>query len=311
MLQYVVTGNVMIDNVYFSDGTVNKNQLGGPSVFAYTGVSLWTDDALLVCNVGRDFYDYFDDWVRQNEICTSGIVIKADHCNTCHLEYYEDGTYGDRGLITGDRFWENLGSLKTTPEDIEKFTMDGNVKGIYIAQNCDSVFWNKLGEMKQRDKFKIMWEIEAPFATKKYMDKILHALTFTDIFSINLQEAQKLTEAESEEKIIEQLKQLPVDMILFRVGERGLYTIHTGESYFHPSVKVDKVIDPTGCGNTSTGAALYAYCEYRDPIKVGIMANVAAAMNLRQYGVIPDTKVLRSDALEQVERLYKNYLHKI
>jgi sugar/nucleoside kinase (ribokinase family) len=310
-VEYIVAGNVMIDSVYFANKSENKNQLGGPAIFAYSGVNLWTDNALLVSNVGRDFYDYFNDWIRTNNVSDAGILVKTDYSNHMQLEYIKDGNYVNDEKELVDRVWENLGYLKITPEDIEAHTINGGIKGLYIAQNCDSVIWDKLGVIKERDKFKIMWEIEAPYAKEKYIDKVIHALSYTDVFSINLKEAQNLFGTLVEEEIIEQMKQLPTDMIIFRVGERGLYTIHKNKHYFHPTITIGKVIDPTGCGNASTGAALYAYCEYKDPISVGIKANVTAAFNTQNYGVIPDINVIRDRASMIFKEQYKKNINTI
>ena len=67
------------------------------------------------------------------------------------------------------------------------------------------------------------------------------------------------------------------------------------------------MVDPTGCGNTSTGGALYAYAEGYDPLMVGIMANVASGQNIRQYGVIQDFAKAREEAQAQVQELYAKY----
>ncbi len=89
------------------------------------------------------------------------------------------------------------------------------VKGVYVAQNCDHVFWDQLGAIKERDGFKIMWEIEAPSSYKKYLDKVIYACQYVDIFSINIAEAQHLFDVEGDEACIAELRKLPVDMVLF------------------------------------------------------------------------------------------------
>ena len=102
------------------------------------------------------------------------------------------------------------------------------------------------------------------------------------------------------------MKSLKIPLILFRVGEKGLYTIAEGRHWFVPSVGSETAVDPTGCGNCSTGASLYAFCEGYDPLMIGVMANVAAAYNVRQYGPYPlfDEKA-RLEALKMSEELYR------
>ena len=138
------------------------------------------------------------------------------------------------------------------------------------------------------------------------MDKVLYACQFADIFSINVAETRKLFECETDEDCIRGLQTLPVDMTLFRVGERGAYVVTKDDSVYLPPAP-GPVVDTVGCGNSSTGSALYAYAEGKDPLMVGIMANIASSMNIRQNGVIPDFDAIRDECYKEAEELYKKY----
>lgn len=309
-MKYVVGGNVMLDTVRFADGTAHlRESIGGPATFAYSGIKLWTDDVLQCSKVGEDYHTLFDPWIRKNHVETAGFKVMCQRSNHSHLVYFEDGTYG-----ADDTFQEDLrsdvgqdfGYLKTSPADLEVFTRAGGVQGVYVAQNCDKIFWNQLGRIKERDGFRVMWEIEAPSAHLRYLDQVRYACRVADIFSINIQEAQNLFGVEGDEACIRELQTLDVDVTLFRVGERGLYSVTRDQAIYLPPAP-GPVVDPTGCGNTSTGAALYAYVQGKDPLMIGIMANVAAAQNLRQFGVIEDFAAVRQEAFAQAEELYDYY----
>lgn len=307
-MDYIVFGNVMLDTVLPSanvDSGGGKH-IGGPATFAYTGIRLWTDSVMQSSKVGEDYHELFDPWIEQNNIERSGFEVVVEYCNHAYLVYNPDGTYSSAKNVKRFRqdWIQDFGYMKTTPEQISYWTKKKKPKGIYIAQNVDRVWWRKLAEIKKRDCFKMMWEIEAPSSHYEHMDSVLHALQYVDIFSINLQEAQNLFNLEAEEDIIRELQKLPVDYTLFRVGARGLYSVTPQKSYFLPSAPVEREVDPTGCGNTATGAALYAYCEGHDLLMIGIMANVAAAQNIRQYGVIPDFAAIRRSAFQLADKLY-------
>lgn len=309
-MDYIAAGNVMLDTVRFVDGSQsNREHIGGPATFAYSGIRLFTDSVLQCSNVGADYADLFLPWIAKNKVDTRGIKVKCDHCNHSYLTYNPDGTYGGDHSIERHRtdWHQDFGYMKTSPEEIGEFTGKGGVKGVYLAQNVDYIFWEKLGALRARDGFKMMWEIEAPSSYKKYMPAVQNALKSTDIFSINVQEAQNLFEVEGEEACIAELQKLPVGITLFRVGKKGLYSVTPTQVFFVPSAPVDKEIDPTGCGNTSTGSALYAYAEGHDPLMVGIMANVGSAQNIRQFGVIPDFAAVREQAFAQAKELYDAY----
>ena len=311
-MKYVIGGNVMLDTVRFPDGTEHtRESIGGPATFAYSGVKLFTDDVMQCSRLGEDYHALFDPWIENNKIETSGLKVVSDYCNHSYLVYYPDGTYGsshiDDQAIFGE-WMQNLGYMKTSPIDFAAVTTS-KTKGIYIAQNCDKVYWDQLGKVKERDGFKIMWEIEGPSSHKSFLDKVIYACRYVDIFSINIQEAQNLFDVVGDEACIKNLQKLPVDFTLFRVGERGAYAV-TPDQAFLVEPAPGPVIDPTGCGNTSTGAALYAYVEGYDPLMIVIIANVASSYNIRQFGVIPNFAEVREDAIAQVNKLYDFYKEK-
>lgn len=318
---YVICGNVMLDKVVFMDGTKSEHEsIGGPATFAYSGVRIWTDSVLQCSNLGADYKELFQPWIEKNNVVTDGYKVICDRCNHS-IMYFKDksGAYFDPGQVQLSEeekwlkhdAWQDFGYMKTSPEEIEQFTKGKNVKGVYVAQNADRVYWKKMEQIKKRDGFKLMWEIEGPWAHIHYLDDVREICRdAVDIFSLNIEEAQKLFDCVGDEACIRELQKLDVDMTLFRVGQRGAYVVTPTESIYLPPAP-GPVVDPTGCGNTSTGGALYAYAEGMDPLMVGIMANVASSMNIRQYGIIPDMVGIREECQKMAKALYSQYKEKM
>lgn len=315
-MKYAVFGNLMLDNIYFSDGSCSCNQLGGPAPFALSGIKLWTDDCVLGCNVGVDFDATYGPWMRQNRLSTEAIKAKTDRCTYTRLGYFDNGTYGQTDFcpsFTPEElmaFIQGRDYMAVTPEDIAAVVSGGDVKGIYIVRDCDLTFWRQLKAIKERDSFSVMWEIENDRAIPENLDRVREILQAVDVFSCNVQEACNLFSVGTEEDALDQLKKLDVDMIVFRVGAKGLYTIAKGQSWFHASLPNNGVVDATGCGNSSTGSALWGYCETHNPVAVGIIANIASSLNLRYRGVIPDILSLRETAYVMKDQLLAEYAAK-
>lgn len=324
--EYVIAGNVMLDKVVFLDGTVSgRESIGGPATFAYSGVRIWTDNVMQCSNLGADYETLFTPWIEKNNVVTDGYKVITDRCNHS-IMYFKDlsGAYMTREEIAAyeaslpeeekaslkwlkNDAWQDFGYMKTSPEEIEQWTKGGGVKGVYVAQNADRTFWKKLAAIKARDGFKLMWEIEGPWAHIHYLQDVKEiCAAAVDIFSLNIEEAQVLFDCEGDEACIKALQELDVDMTLFRVGQRGAYIVTKDDAFLLPPAP-GPVVDPTGCGNTSTGGALYAYAEGKDPLMVGIMANIASSMNIRQYGIIPDMVGVREECYKMAEELYQKY----
>ena len=77
---------------------------------------------------------------------------------------------------------------------------------------------------------------------------------------------------------------------------------------FGESIDVGELVDTTGCGNASTAAALYAYCEDFEPQRITIAANLSAAYNLLQHGPYPlFTREIRKEAEERLSLELSQY----
>lgn len=281
MSRYLCCGNIMSDAVEDKNGIVSDIHPGGPAFYALAGVRLWTGDCRLVSQAGEDYDGIYGKWLDDNGISRKSVRVSAENC-TQHILRYDrsDGVYSWRSVYGQ----ENLGFLKTTPEHIEEAISD-DTAGFYLAQNTDKVFWRKLEDIKSRRNVKMMWELEH----YKDLRRVMDVIGIADMWSLNLTEASLLFDlpVEREDDIINRIMKMPVEMTLFRVGKRGAYCVTPTDAVFCPSVDIAESIDPTGCGNCSTGAAMYAHLAGHSPAEVVAMANISAGFNAAQFGPYP------------------------
>jgi len=286
--KFVSCGNIMLDTVEHDNGARTEIHIGGPSMFALAGIRLYTKECGLVCQGGSDHVDKYRDWMRANRLGCDYIRVSADHCTQHVLRHHTDGTYEWKS-----RYGQQLmGYLKTTPEHIDAAT-DDTTEGIYLAQNTDKVFWGKLNEVKRKKNFKIMWELELPHPddgiAEDKLKRVMDVVPFADMWSLNVVEASYLFDIprDDEHSIIKRIMDMPVELTLFRVGKKGAYAVTPSDAVFCESIDITASVDPTGCGNNSTGAAMYAHVSGHSPKEVVVMANIAAGYNAAQLGPYP------------------------
>ncbi len=308
MTKYLTCGNIMSDFVEQADGTLGEIHMGGPAFFALTGVRLWSKDCRLLCRAGADYVETYGSWMAANGLECSSIKVDAEHCTQHILKHHLDGTYSFRS-----RFGiELLGYLKTRPEDIEE-ALTPDIKGIYMAQNVDRIYWQKIGRLKEKYPFKFMWELEnipEHLNGTGWLKAVKEVIGHADMWSLNSDEASRLfgIPKQNEEDLINEIMKMPVEMTLFRVGKKGAYAVSPTTAVFCPSIDIDKSVDPTGCGNCSTGAAMYAHVAGYSLKEVVIMANIAAGYNAAQYGPY---MLFTDEVMEHAHNLRKLYLEKI
>jgi len=284
MSKFLCCGNIMSDLVEDGNGVMSEPHIGGPAFYALTGVRLWSADCRLVSQVGADYSRLYGKWMEDNGLSNESVHIAAENCSQHILKYDKaDGTFSWRSRYGS----ENLGYLKTHPEHIEEAITD-DTAGFYLAQNTDKVFWEKIAGIKERHNVKMMWELEPP-QQEDGLQRVKDVIGIADMWSLNLTEASALFDIprEREEDIINLIMKMPVEMTLFRVGVRGAYCVTPTRAVFCPSIDISASIDPTGCGNCSTGAAMCAHLLGHSPEEVAAMANIAAGYNAAQYGPYP------------------------
>jgi len=304
-MEYVIAGPTITNDIVYADGRAVKRCLGG-SVFCVGGIKLWTDSCLYVSNVGADFDRYYGEWMRRNNLSERGInrILPYTHYNV--LRYGPDGLHSEASVYGEAYEAETFPADRLQAEQIAAVCGPAT-KGIYIEAYEHENIWEDIDMIRKNRGTKIMWEIPTSAALDPdRRERVLATLSKIDIFSLNLPEAKSLFAAAGEAEAAEKIKEFGRPCF-FRVGTRGSYWIDRSEIWFAPSVAGGETVDATGCGNCATAAALYGYCEGYEPLRTAVLANVAAAYNLRQYGPIPPvTKELRAAARAWAERIYSD-----
>ena len=329
-MKYIVEGFAITNRLRFLDGRIKDNIMGGGSFYAYTAVRMCTDDCLYISSVGDDFDEYYGEWFKNNHCSKDGLFVQLKKTVFNELKYFPDGSYIEYSIYGKKYTDEELYNIRKSgiaylkdedPEeeknrlvDIDKWAkfMD-DAKGLYTSQPLNEHNREVLTKHKVNG-CKIMWEIPSTgveTVSKIYDEKGIEGvkdyLKVIDIFSINRHECRDIFKVKTDEEIIPLLKKLNISTY-YRVGTEGAYMIVDNKEYFVPMISTtdkDKEIDPTGCGNTSTGAVMWAHIEGYDPLMTCIIGNVVASYNVRQYGPYLDmSEETRKEMLNISKEIY-------
>lgn len=284
-MKYIVCGPSIVNEVVCADGTERGPLLGG-SVFCVAGIRIWTSSCGYVSNVGDDFESFYGSWFTANGISTDKLSRILPHTWHTKLIYGDEGIHSETSIY-GEEDEAKLDALDVITAEQVARACDPDTLGIYIESREQSEFWQEVALVRKASHAKIMWEIP----TSATMDPTRHEGVFetiglTDYYSINLPEAKALFGVSDEQAAIKAIQALEKPCFL-RVGSKGSYMITKDDAAFAPSLTVGPIVDPTGCGNAPTAAALYGLCEGFDLYAVARAANISAAFNLLQYGPYP------------------------
>ena len=286
MAKYLVTGSTIVNDMLYADGTKQTGFLGG-SLYTVNSIKPYTDDLLFITTAGPDFDSLYGDYFRRNGLSQAGVEEVLPKTQYNIVEYNAAGQWWEHSIY-GEAYEKEIGLVPEVKAEFIIKHADENVKGIYLESRVIESVWKHLDEIRKAAPNAC---IQAELSTVDIDDPSLHAQVMEliekiDMYSVNLPESMTLFGTHSEEENIQKIIAIGKPCF-FRVGEKGSYMIHDGKAWFAPSVGAAESVDATGCGNCSTGASLYGYCEGKHPLMTAILANLAAGVNTRQYGPYP------------------------
>lgn len=278
-MDFIVASTSVTDEIRFADGKTVKKVAGGAGIYALCGIKLWSDCVMPVTGVGQDYKSLYGVWYEKNGISMDGLIIKDDKTPYNVIQYFEDGERSETPLYGAEHYKK----IEVTPKELEPYIQTS--KGVYIFKNSGHDFWDQLLPALEHRTGTVMWEIANDSTCLECMEEVKKIAEKIDIFSINLTESCHLFGVNTLDEVIGRFRQWRTGMIFLRQGSKGAVMITPKEVAFVPAVKDVKVVDPTGGGNSSSGAVLYGYCNGYSPRECGIMGSIAAAMCLEQFGV--------------------------
>ena len=309
--RFITTGMNLIDETHYEGSDDVQVRIGGSVIYGLNGMLYWTDDVAYTGRGGNDFTSTYGTYLSRNGISPNMVRILDEPTNRIAMRYHADGTSIRAG--TYDRDARAALEKKWRPDlrDIESY-VGGETEGLYISSPpeglCD--FWNGFFTFKAEHGFKVMWEPNPPCTFPENKKATQELCAKIEMASFNLSEGGRIFGTSSEEELIGVLQGLGPELVVLRVGSRGLYTITKDAVCFVPSAPLpvgQRVVDVTGCGNASTAATMVGWCMTHDPAKTGVMANISASYVLRQYGPADVTAADRKEASAQEEELLKKH----
>ena len=295
-MKYVIASTAVTDEIHFADGKSVEIVAGGAGIYALCGVKLWCDEVMLATGVGADFQEIYGEWYEKNHLSMEGLIIKDEKTPHTVINYFEDGEREEIPLYGAHHYKK----IETVPEDLKPYFE--TAKGIYIFKNSDPEYWKKIIQYKENSSAKVMWEIGCDATYPENYENIKRIAQHMDVFSINLTESRHMMAKDDMEEIIKEYHSFGIPLVFLRRGAAGAVMITPEEVTYVPSQKNVNVVDPTGGGNSSSGAVLYGFCEGFSPKICGTMGSISAAMCLGQYGV-PEkiTEEMRQEAMKRAK----------
>jgi len=125
-------------------------------------------------------------------------------------------------------------------------------------------------------------------------EELIRFIEMATYVAVNDYEAERLTERTglSLEQVAERVSALVVTR-----GEQGAEIYTSAQRYDIPVVRVDQVVDPTGCGDAFRAGMLYGLTNDMDWMTIGRLSSLMGAIKIASQG--GQNHVLTREAIEQ------------
>lgn len=312
-MEYIAYGAVITNRLLYTDGTCIADIMGGSGLYSFSALRMCTPNAMLLAGIGTDFDTYYGSWLDFNNCVRSGLKENMEKTAYNELVYASDGSYVEYSIYGPEQ--EKVANEKMVLPGRDLLPFLSDAKGVCINVAMDAELSQILLTAKKSHPFQVMWEVPASaisglgaiFASGG-IPALKQQLAAIDIFSTNKPESFAIFGVNTISEAIAHFQKLDMP-VYYRVGTKGAYMICGQEIVYVPMISLvsrEQEIDPTGCGNSSTAAAMWGYCETGDILKSCIIGNVMAAYNVQQYGPYPNlTEQTHQEMMAHVERIYQ------
>ncbi|MCX5700564.1 MAG: PfkB family carbohydrate kinase [Candidatus Omnitrophica bacterium] len=285
-MSILVLGTVALDNVRTPYGERNK-LLGGSAAHFSMSSRLFTKVSL-VATVGEDFPQRHIDFLQQKGISLASLIRAQGKTFQWSGEYKGD-------LNTAVTLNTELGVLASFKPKLSE--EQKKIKYIFLA-NVDPDIQGHILPHLSSPKLIVLDSMNYWINTKR--KSLLKVLKKVDIYVANDQEARSLTQEDNLIRAAKRLRSFGPPMILIKKGEHGVLFYSDKFIFSLPAYPEDKVVDPTGAGDTFAGGFMGYLAKAKtvnaQNIKKALAyGTIAASFNIEGFGLERTAKLSMKD----------------
>lgn len=292
-MSILVLGTVALDTVRTPFGK-RKHMLGGSAVHFSMAARLFAQ-VNLVAIIGKDFPQKYIDFLKQKGLILTSLIRSEGNTFKWAGEYKGD-------LNTALTLSTELGVLLTFKPAVSN--EQRGIKNIFLANIDPDLQSHLLSHMRSPDLIALD---SMNYWINNKRKSLLRLLKQVDIYVANDQEARILSGESNLIKAAKSLRSCGPKMILIKKGEHGVLFYGDGFIFSLPAYPTDKVIDPTGAGDTFAGGFMGCLAKAKKVNAASIKkalayGTVAASFNIEGFGVNRTARLTKKDLENRLAR---------
>lgn len=238
----LTVGSLAFDSVETPAGKVDR-VLGG-SVNYFSIAASFFSPVDVVAVVGDDFPKDHLNWLNSRKVSTNGVQVVSG--KTFHWAgSYDQNLNEAKTLTTALNVFEHFSPKLSAEQKKSRFVFLGNIDPVLqleVLNQVEGPGWVGCDSMN-------FW-----IAGKK--SDLLKTLAKIDFLSINEGEAYLLSGTKNLKVAAKMIREMGPTVLAIKRGEYGASLFTPTGTFLAPAFPVDKVVDPTGAGDSFAGAMM-------------------------------------------------------
>ncbi len=244
-MSLIVTGTIGIDTVHTPDGTERKDVLGGSCTYFSAAASFYTS-VRMVAAVGDDFPDdHRQTLAAFPKIDTAGLETRAGS---------KTFRWGGKYMADMDHretLFTELGVLEEAPPPVPEAFRDSEF--VFLANSHPAVQMGMLEALPSR---KLVVADTMDLWINIAKGELIALLGKVDGLVLNFDEAELFTGIKNTVAAGRKLLEYGPRFVVVKKGEHGAILIHQDGIAALPAFPTEKVVDPTGAGDSFAGGMM-------------------------------------------------------
>ena len=294
-MSLLVVGSIAYDTVETPFGKV-EDSLGGSALYFSAAASLF-GPVNVVGVVGSDFDASKISFLKKRGVNLDGLYMESGKTFRWGGRYYEDMNKRET-LFTYLNVFERF--QPRIPEEYR------HSEYVFLA-NIDPELQLKVLEQIQKPKLVVLDTMNFWINGKRA--QLQTVLKRSDIIVVNDEEAREMTGEFNLIKAIKRIVEYGPKSVIVKKGEHGAVLYQDGKFFFAPAFPLEKVVDPTGAGDSFAGGFM-GYLAKTDKTdfatlkKAIIYGSTIASFNVEDFS-FNRLKTLTMEEIEQRVELFK------
>lgn len=292
-MSILVVGSLAYDTIETPWGR-KEDALGGSALYFSAAASHFSP-VNVVGVVGSDFDSSKISFLKKRKVNFDGLYVESGETFRWGGRYYEDLNRRDT-LFTYLNVFERF--QPKIPVNYRK------AEYVFLA-NIDPELQLDVLEQIEQPKLTVLDTMNFWISGKRRI--LEEVIKKCDILIVNDQEARELTHKPNLIKAVRLLTEKGPKTIIVKKGEHGCMMYHNNSFFFAPAFPLEKVVDPTGAGDSFAGGFLgYVAKENKindETFRKGVIyGSIIASFNVENFSFVQLEKLTVEELNERVEK---------